>query len=173
LEETETALIVRRGHVDEAEILARLHVSVWRATYRDYAPEEAMTILDEAKRLPYWSGALADQGPRHGVWVADWDGEVLAVASLGRSTHRSFGGRLEIKHFYVAEHAQGKGIGRRLLATLLQVGNDPDQPGIALAVVRQNASARGFYAKLGGKPVGEFTDPGPLWKSDNIVMAWD
>ena len=30
-----------------------------------------------------------------------------------------------------------------------------------------------FYERLGGRRAGGFTDPGPLWPSDNIVFVWD
>ncbi|MCT4684934.1 MAG: hypothetical protein N4A39_14515 [Roseicyclus sp.] len=48
------APILRPGRPDDAENLARLHVSVWRETYRHLAPPEALRRLDAAHRLPYW-----------------------------------------------------------------------------------------------------------------------
>ena len=45
--------------------------------------------------------------------------------------------------------------------------------GCALAVVVGNAPAMLFYERLGGRRAGGFTDPGPLWPSDNIVFVWD
>ncbi|MEL7255102.1 MAG: GNAT family N-acetyltransferase [Pseudomonadota bacterium] len=161
-----TGVTIRRARADEAEALAHLHVSVWRETYRDYAPAEAIRLLDEARRLPYWIKAIAEGA----VFVADGGHDPLGVVSFGPSEHAAFGGRVEIKHLYVARTAQGMGLGRRLLKTVLSEAA-PD--GVALAVVRQNEAARRFYAQLGGVERGAFIDPGPLWRSENIVVAWD
>lgn len=95
------------------------------------------------------------------------------MISVGPSQHEVFAGRLEIKHLYVAQKAQGRGLGRCLLQKALSFADDPAVPGIALAVVRQNSPARQFYQRLGGTEIGQFTDPGPLWRSENIVLAWD
>lgn len=160
------SIILRRAQVGEAEVLAKLHVSVWRETYRDYAPDKAIQTLDETRRLPYWAQATVSEG----VWVADDGGEVLGVISFGPSQHEAFGGRVEIKHLYVALNAQGQGVGRRLLEKALELCAPG---GVALAVVRQNTTARSFYARLGGVECGAFSDPGPLWLSENIVVAWD
>ena len=168
----DASVSVSPGRPDAAAALARLHVEVWRATYRDYATPEALSRLDEARRLPYWQGALSTEVPGAGVLVAGQDGALLGVVSYGPSEHEAFEGRTEIKHLYVAGNAQGRGIGRRLLTTVL---NDEEaaRPGVALAVVRQNERAQEFYKVMGGAEIGTFTDPGPLWRSENIVVAWD
>ena len=152
--------------MNEAEALAQLHVSVWRETYRDYAPADAIRLLDEAHRLPCWTKAIEERG----VFVADGGQDPLGVISFGPSEHAAFGGRVEIKHIYVAQAAQGLGLGRRLLREVLDLVAPQS---VALAVVRQNEAARRFYARLGGVECEAFTDPGPLWRSENIVVAWD
>lgn len=159
-------ITLRRAQPEEADALAKLHVSVWRETYREYAPEQAIRTLDETRRLPYWTKAIASGS----VWVADAGDEGLGVISFGPSQHDAFGRRAEIKHLYVALNAQGQGVGRRLLEKALE---QCAPNGVALAVVRQNTGARRFYARLGGVECGAFTDPGPLWRSENIVVAWD
>ena len=164
---------VRRGRPDEAEALARLHVDVWRATYRDLAPSEAVKLLDEARRLPYWTRATTLTEAGRGVWVADGDGTLLGVVSVGASDHPIFEGRAELKHLYVAGDAQGRGVGARLLRRAIDDCQAAGDVGLALAVVKQNARARRFYGKMGGIEVAEFTDAGPLWRSDNILVAWD
>lgn len=160
---------IRLGRPEDAMELARLHVAVWRATYRDYAPAEALTTLDENRRLPHWQGALSDNDKSQTVWVGENNAGILGAISVGPSHHEIFAGRLEIKHLYVAQKAQGRGYGRNLLQKALNSAG----PGVALAVVRQNSPARQFYRRMGGTEIGQFTDPGPLWRSENIVVAWD
>ena len=45
--------------------------------------------------------------------------------------------------------------------------------GVALAMARGNTKALAFYAATGGVEVGSFIDAGPIWKSDNLVIAWN
>ncbi|MEJ6393643.1 GNAT family N-acetyltransferase [Gymnodinialimonas sp. 2305UL16-5] len=168
-----SSTLIRPAREDEADTIAGLHVAIWRATYRDYASAEALATLDEAKRLPYWIEALASDDPRTGVLVAETAGAISGIISFGPSSHAAFGGRTEIKHLYVQSYVQSQGIGRRLLTSVLERPDIHAGNGVGLAVVRQNERARRFYQTMGGVEIGTFTDPGPLWRSDNIVMAWD
>ncbi|MEO0487055.1 MAG: GNAT family N-acetyltransferase [Pseudomonadota bacterium] len=163
-------LTVRHAEAGEAPELAALHVRVWRATYGGLAPQVALHTLDEAKRLPVWEAAIAEQRAR----VATHGDTIIAAACFGPSTHAAFDGRCEIKHLYVDLVHQGHGVGQRLLsATLKACRVGFPERGVALAVVRQNDAARAFYKRQGGAEIATFTDPGPLWRSDNIVVAWD
>ena len=162
---------LRAAHADEALALAKLHVDVWRNTYADLATPEALATLDAKRRLPLWQGYLAD--PAHHIFVASQNGTLTGVVCLGPPSHPAFGQRGEIDHLYVAKSAARQGIGKQLLNAALAHLAKGGYQGAALAVVRQNHPARAFYAACGGKEAGEFIDSGPLWKSENIVMAWD
>ena len=164
---------IRRGRQNEAVKLAKLHVDVWRATYSALAPREAVQLLDEAKRLPYWTDATTVTDAGRGVWVADDAGSLLGVVSIGPSAHSVFEGRTELKHLYVVNNAQRRGLGEQLLRTAINECKAAGDAGMALAVVRQNERARSFYKKMGGVEVSDFTDAGPLWRSQNILVAWD
>jgi len=164
---------IRRGRNDEAMNLAELHVKVWRATYGDLAPKRAIELLDPAKRLPYWTAATAETEPGRGVWVADDGADVLGVVSVGKSDLSIYQGRAELKHLYVVNGAQGQGLGEKLLDTAITQCKAAGDSGLGLAVVKQNKRARGFYQKMGGVEVSNFIDPGPLWRSENILVVWD
>jgi len=129
--------------------------------------------LDEARRLPGWTAALASDDAGTGVLIAEQAGTIVGVISFAPSRHDAFGGRTEIRHLYIAQSVQGQGVGRRLLGDILDRKDLHPGNGVALAVVRQNEKARLFYQKMGGMEIGRFIDPGPLWKSENIVVAWN
>jgi hypothetical protein len=45
--------------------------------------------------------------------------------------------------------------------------------GVGLGVVVGNDAALAFYQSLGGRISGTYTDPGPLWRSENHLVIWN
>jgi len=168
-----TDCTLRPARLDDAPAIARLHVAVWRETYRHLAPAEAFAKLDEAVRLRSWTEILATPQPRQSALVAEYDGMLAGFGLAGPSAAAEFGGRAEVKYLYVDGRFQRRGIGRALLTRLRQDMAAVGFAGIALAVVNGNDRAVAFYEALGGRCVGRMTDPGPLWRSDNLLYAWD
>ncbi|WP_158967833.1 GNAT family N-acetyltransferase [Chachezhania sediminis] len=166
-------VVIGPGTPADAAALARLHVEVWRETYRDLAPAEAHTLLDEARRLPYWTQVLDADDALTGVLIARSGAELAGVASFGPAGHPALESAAEIKHLYVRGTARGAGLGARLLVAALDWLRRLGCRDAALAVVRENVAARRFYQAMGGTEIGGFTDPGPLWRSSNIVVKWD
>ena len=161
---------IRPARVDEAATLAALHVRVWRETYVGIAPPGVAEALDEAHRLPGWQAALAR---RQGVLVAEIAGGVAGVVCFGTATQAAFDGRAEVKHLYVEQWARGHGTGGALLRAAFADLASGGWTGVGLAVVAANVAARRFYAAQGGREIGRFRDAGPLWPSDNLLVAWD
>ncbi|MEL7465674.1 MAG: GNAT family N-acetyltransferase [Pseudomonadota bacterium] len=158
---------VREALHDDAEEIAALHVAVWRATYRDLAPQAAIDALDEAKRLPAWRSYIAAPPPS-AVFAASDEGRIIGVvAAIGEGE-----GEAEVKHLYVRPERRGDRIGRVLLAFAARKLIADGVGTIRLAVVAGNAPARAFYKSLGGVEAGEFDDPGPLWRSHNVRVVW-
>lgn len=164
-------MIRRDASAADAPAIAAFHARIWHQTYRDLAPPAAIARLDAAHRLRQWAAALAEP-PTQTVILAETAGQITGMVSFGPPGHPVFAGRGEVSHLYVDPAQRGRGLGARLLAQahgrLIAAGF----PGMALAVVRQNTGARAFYAALGGIEAAEFTDPGPLWKSDNLAVIW-
>lgn len=166
---------LRKATPADAPALAALHLDVWRDTYADLAPREAIEKLDLAHRLRAWQDSLAD--PERMTLVAERDGQLLGLVALGAATGAAYAGLAgpvgEIKHLYVARAARRMGLGARLMdegrAALAAKGYRT----AGLGVVRQNYAARLFYAETGGREVADFTDPGPLWRSLMVLVAWD
>lgn len=163
----------RPARPEDATALAALHVEVWRATYANLATPEALEQLDETRRLPYWQATLASTDMMTGAFVAVSPDGLLGVASFGPSTQPEMAGAAEIKHLYVRQAARGTGVGRRLLEECLEHLEELGAERAALAVVAENENARRFYRAMGGTEGANFTDPGPLWRSSNIVVSWD
>ncbi|MBF9234068.1 GNAT family N-acetyltransferase [Microvirga alba] len=164
---------LRRAQQGDAQTIARLHVDVWRETYRHLAPEAAFLALDEASRLSRWRGILAAPEARQTVLLAETQGRVAGFGFAGSPSTEAFGERGEIRFLYVDRTCKRQGIGRRLLAALARDLRSFGYKSAALGVVVGNKPAIEFYEALGGKPIGRYVDPGPLWRSENIIYAWD
>ncbi|MGR3792953.1 N-acetyltransferase family protein [Vannielia sp. SX4] len=164
--------VLRAGRAEDARALATLHVEVWRETYAGIAPPEAIARLDEAHRLPFWQALLAEGVPQSGAIVACRGDTLLGVASLAPASQAAHDGATEITHLYVRRSARGTGLGARLLLAALERIAAEGGVAAALSVVAENTRARAFYARMGGTEAERFTDPGPLWRSTNIVVRW-
>ncbi|UUX48229.1 GNAT family N-acetyltransferase [Nisaea acidiphila] len=156
----------------DAHDIASFHVKVWRETYGDIAPAEAIAVLDESRRLPGWIESLGSPDPRKKTLLAMDGGTIVGLVSYAPPNARIFGRRGEIKHLYVDASQRGRGLGAHLLRLALQQMSELDFEGAGLSVVEQNAAARQFYKSLGGTESGTFEDPGPIWKSSNILVVW-
>ncbi|WP_256975836.1 GNAT family N-acetyltransferase [Burkholderia sp. AU31280] len=168
-----TGLSIRSATIGDAQAIADFHVKVWRHTYRDLAPAEAHAVLDEHYRRRQWNEKLSSNDGNPLVLVAEIDGSIVGIGAAGAPSDPVFKGRGEIKFLYVDPRFQRRGIGRQLLARLATHLGRLRYPGAALSVVDGNDAAIAFYAALHGRPAGEYIDPGPVWRSRNIVMVWD
>lgn len=157
----------------DAEAIAHLHATVWSETCRELAPPEAFAALDEAHRLRGWKQRLANPIVDQLVLLAEADGRLVGMGAAGAASDPLYGGRGEIKFVYIDRDFQGQGIGRQLLRRLARHLKARHYPGVALGVVDGNHAAIGFYQALGGRAIGRQTDPGLIWRSENIIIAWD
>ena len=165
--------MIRIASLADAPEIATLHDQVWRETYRDLATPEAWEALTIQVRLARWREVLADPDPRRVTLLAEQDGRLLAFGTACAPTEAVFGGRGEVRWLHVAADARRTGLGRRLMSALAGRLDGWGYSGCALAVVVGNDPALAFYRRLGGREIGGYVDPGPLWPSENIAFAWD
>lgn len=164
--------ILRDARVEDALAIARLHVAVWRNAYRDYAPPEVLRRQDEARRCERWLALLAPDDARLGTIVAEVDGVLAGFGHYGPPSDPIFGDLGEVKKLYVATRLARRGIGRALLTAMAERLRAQGYPGVGVGVLAENAPARAFYEALAGTLHARYVDPGPNWRSDNVVYAW-
>jgi ribosomal protein S18 acetylase RimI-like enzyme len=166
-------LAVRSAVLADASAIAGLHLRSWRHAYKDLAPREAWDTLTESVRRDRWAAMLGAPRGRHHTFVAETGGCLLGIGTAAPPSEAAFGARGEIRSLYVEPDAARMGIGRRLLgevaARLVAFGFE----GAALGVVIGNEPAIAFYESLGGRRAGTYLDPGPVWRSENLVIVWD
>lgn len=168
-----SGISIRSAGSADAQSIADFHVRVWRHTYATLAPAVAHATLDEAYRGRRWREKLGSADADQMVLIAEANGQIVGIGAAGRPSEAIFGDRGEIKFLYVDPNCQRRGIGRALLAPLAQHLKARGFRGAALGVVKGNAAAIAFYRALNGDLAGEFIDPGPIWRSENLVFVWD
>ncbi len=121
-------MAVREATVDDVPAIARVHVDIWRATYRGIVPDDFLDGLTYEGRERQWTAAL---GPERGG-DPDYRGELYAL--------------------YIDAAAQGRGLGRQLVRAVAGRLADEGMTSLLLWVLAENP-ARGFYERLGGREV--------------------
>jgi ribosomal protein S18 acetylase RimI-like enzyme len=164
---------IRSASPDDAAAIANLHVAVWRETYRMLATAEAFRTLDEAYRQARWAVALAEPGRHQLVLLAEQGNRLVGIGVVGAPSQAAFEGRGEIRYLYVDPGIKRQGLGRRLMRELAHHLAGLHYSGAALGVVVGNDPAIAFYRSLGGRMMESYTDPGPIWRSDNVIFVWD
>ena len=165
--------MLRSATIADAEAIAALHADVWRETYRDLAPQAAIDALKEAHRLRQWRASLSREDEACVTAVAEIGGAIVGFTQLASPQEPAFGDRREVKYLYVARSQARQGIGRQMLRHLAVIALQSEAQSMGLGVVVGNEPAIGFYQAMGARLAGRYQDPGPLWRSDNLLYAWD
>jgi len=105
----------------------------------------------DPERVGRGVAAVFDDPRRGQYWVAEVEGRVAGcLLTTPEWSDWRAGWVLWIQSAYVMPEARGRGIFRRLYATLkARVEADPDLCGLRLYVDRRNASAQGVYQGVG------------------------
>ncbi|MEV7106425.1 GNAT family N-acetyltransferase [Streptomyces atroolivaceus] len=144
---------IRRAVARDAKRLTRL-VTASRAYEGPYAPMVA----------GYKIGP--DYIEAHGVHVAvDAEGRVLGFYALLLSPP-------ELDLMFVADHAQGRGIGRLLIGHLRE---EARRAGLAHVRVVAHPPAEGFYRSMGAERTGTVVarPPAVMWDRPDLVLGVD
>lgn len=140
--------MVRRAGVDDADAIARVHVSTWRTAYRGLLPDDFLNSLSESTYADRWRRALGDSTTR--VYVAEEDGQVVGFASAGPERAGEPGYTGELYAIYVLEEMQRHGHGRKLVEAAVAGLRETGLKDMIVWALRDNPSARRFYERLGG-----------------------
>jgi ribosomal protein S18 acetylase RimI-like enzyme len=166
-------IIVRAAGPSDGAAVAAFHHKVWHISFRDLAPPEALQRLDENHRLVKWTKALGEPRTDQLVCLAVQNEEIVGMAAASAPSSHDYGDRGEIFAVYIDPACQRHGLGRRLMSVAAQHLRKCGYQAAALAVVDGNIAACRFYEKLGAVVIGRATDAGPIWRSENIIYAWD
>lgn len=147
---------VREATRADAAAIARLHLDNWRIAYRGIVPDDLLDAITLESRRQHWDGVLAEPDGAEFVFVAaDADGRLLGIASGGPEVSGDPHYRGELYVLHVRPEAQGQGIGRALIRAVAERLAAGGITTLLVWMLRENHSARRFYAALGGQFIRE------------------
>ncbi len=141
---------VRVAAPDDAEGIARVHVSAWQAAYRDILPADYLSALRWQTRYEFWQRVLIAPSIPGSTWVLAEGTHVLGFVSIGpaRDNDRTSTDAWELYAIYLTQERWGRGLGRALAVAALDALSD-QVADVSLWVLSGNDLARRFYERLG------------------------
>jgi ribosomal protein S18 acetylase RimI-like enzyme len=151
-------LVLSRPALAEcASICADLHTASWNIAYRGILSDAWLDNEMPANRQAHWQKAVKTTDVTRHTILASLDGQPAGFLCLMPDGQPEWGGYIDNLH--VRPDAKGSGIGRRLMAECakdwLAMGRSAP---LHLGVFANNAPARAFYERMGGKLVAEWDE---------------
>lgn len=142
---------VRDATTADAPGIARVHTRTWQEAYAHVFPVERLVGLVEEHRAEQWRGWLADPWHRMHTLVAEEEGAIVGFAHVGPSRDPEVVPELvgELYAVYVLPEAWGRGIGRALMAELLERLRVEGFREAMLWVLEDNPRTRRYYELAG------------------------
>jgi len=148
------AIAVRFASLDDAPAICTIY---------NQGIEDRLATLETELRDPderrRW---LDSRGPRHPVVVAESGTRIVAWASLNPFNPRGCYDYVADISVYVERSWRGKGVGRILLAHLLELGRSLGFHKLVLACFPTNKPGVALYERMGFVPVGVYREQGLL-----------
>jgi ribosomal protein S18 acetylase RimI-like enzyme len=145
---------LRPATPDDAAPIAAIELDNYRRIYRGYVPDSWLDAQTYDKYVPWWhQRLLTPSGDAQVQLACDDDGQVLGFGRSGADRHGPADGSGEFQKLYVAHDAQGRGVGRVLMAAMAQRLHGLGYRHARVWVLTGNQPACRFYERLGGAPV--------------------
>lgn len=153
-------MMIRPAVPDDANILARIHVAGWQASYGGLVDQKFLDSLDVNEREKNWIDWMK-QGDTSVLIADDSAGKPMGFISFGRLRTPPPGGSpirplytAEVYAIYLLPESWGQGVGRGLMAAAAVALKDRKHKSLCLWVLEGNKRAIAFYRALGGQKCG-------------------
>jgi GNAT superfamily N-acetyltransferase len=146
---------IRQAVPEDAEGIARVHVSSWRTTYPGIVSAAVLERLSIERSQEYWLKMISNPEEQGFVLVAeDRQVGVVGFASAGPERSGNFPHQGELYAIYMLKGYQGRGVGRRLVSAIAHQLLEQGLSSMLVWVLIDNLF-RAFYEALGGEQIGE------------------
>jgi GNAT superfamily N-acetyltransferase len=142
---------IRPAAVGDAPAIAQVRVDSWRTTYRGLIPDAYLDAMQVDASTAMWERVLSADGTSASVFVATHDGEVIGFAAANALKEPKHGADAEITAVYLRREYQHAGVGRRLVAAVVDAQRRHGATAMIVWVIAGNKIARAFYEGLGGE----------------------
>lgn len=162
-------MLIRKAKLEDAKDIAKVHVDSWRTTYKGIVSDSFLESLSYEQREKMWrSGIEANQ-----VYIAeDGEDQIVGFATGGKERTGKYDAyQGELYAIYLLEEAQGKGIGRQLVQSVVNNLKGKQLNSMLIWVLAENPACL-FYEKLGGKKVDTEEIEMDGKKLDEVAYGW-
>lgn len=144
---------IRYAKVEDAAIIANIHIQSWKVAYQNIVPDEVLSRLDVNKRTAYFTRVLEDASEMTALIFVD--SEPIGIVTFGHCRDEdlddSYG---EIWGIYLAPDFFHQGYGSKLINWAINELKNQNYQNVSLWVLEENLKARTFYEKMGFKNDG-------------------
>jgi L-amino acid N-acyltransferase YncA len=148
------AVTIRSATADDCAAIARI--------YNEGILDRLATLETETRSAEERRRWLASKSARHPVFVAELEGEVVAWGSLNVFNPRPCYDPVADFSVYVARDRRGEGLGRAMLAHLVEAARAIGFHKLVLSTFPFNDAGVALYERLGFRPVGVYREQGQL-----------
>lgn len=173
------AVRLRVARPEDAPAIAAVHVRAWQTAYRGIVPDSYLDTLNVAASEERWQEHLAHPSEAETTFVAEFAGHarktpgaIIGFASGGPERYGVAGYDGELYAIYLLAEHRGKGIGRRLVATIARWLSERGTKSLVIWVLKENVTGRAFYEALGGQLVGEQTITIGSSNLQDVAYGW-
>ena len=163
-------MFIRKAELKDAVGIAKVHVDGWRTTYKGIVPDTYLDNLSYENREQMWMSGIEQDN----VYIAeDEDGRIVGFASGGKERTGKYDRYVgELYAIYLLEGQQGKGLGRKLVQTVVDDLKEKKLNSMLIWALKENPTCR-FYEMLGGKQIDTAEIEIEGKKLSEIAYGWD
>lgn len=149
-------IVVRQAEPDDAEALAEIIVSSWRAAYADILPLDALagSFMSTAFRRRMFERRLVEPGGTR-IFIGLGGGKPCGLSFVDASNADGLPRCGELHCLYLLPERWGSGLAAKLMDASLAFLCESGCERVLLWVLEENRRARAFYEKHGFVPDGE------------------
>ncbi len=145
---------IREATINDSAALARVSVETWKIAYAGILPQDFLNSLSLEQRTIRWRERLSNPDTTRFTFLAVDDNASIIGYAGGVPEHE--GNQVytgEIGDIYILKEYQRKGIGRRLMSSVVLRLQQQGHKAVLVWVYTANP-ARAFYKALGGEIIG-------------------
>jgi len=140
--------VIRSALISDAYDIAEVHVSTWRAAYRDIMSETFLQSLSIEQREQHWRRAIESGDPE--IWVSEQDATVVGWVAFGSSEDEGVDDTVaELQAIYILPNYWSAGLGQALWEKAKFRLTERGFKSVMLWVLHENLRAIRFYRAAG------------------------